>query len=374
MNELPTAKPENPKAQTKPSASDNLAGVKNVIAIASGKGGVGKSTVSVNLALSLARAGHRVGLMDGDVYGPSVAKMLGGIEPPQDQQGKLKPILRHGVYFMSMAVLTDEDTPVIWRGPMASKLIQTFLNQVAWGELDYLLIDLPPGTGDIQLTLTQAAPLTGAIIVTSPQEVAVGVTMRGIKMFEQVNVPIIGLIENMSGFVCGHCSEETPIFRKGFGERTAREKGLHFLGRIPLDPNISLHSDLGEDISQSQIASPAVTAIADISQAILTRMDQLKDETPQHALPEKVEMRDGQLWILWPDDQEVLYDSFELRYQCSCAQCVDENSGKRKIQRADIPEDIALTGFKAVGHYGLQLSWSDWHSTGIYTYERLKAL
>src|SRR5688572_27587737 len=186
-------------------AEGGMKRVRNSLAIASGKGGVGKSTVATNLAVALARSGARVGLMDADVYGPSVPMMLGGLSArPQaaEVEGWLRPVERHGVRFMSMALLTGRDTPVIWRGPMATKLIQQFLGQVDWGELDYLLVDLPPGTGDVQLTLTQSAPLSGAVIVTTPQDVAVGVTMRGLRMFEQVQVPVLGIVENMSRFVC----------------------------------------------------------------------------------------------------------------------------------------------------------------------------
>src|SRR5687768_2984266 len=204
--------------------------------------------------------------MDADGYGPSVPMMLGGLSGrPQaaEVEGWLRPVERHGVRFMSMALLTGRDTPVIWRGPMATKLIQQFLGQVDWGELDYLLIDLPPGTGDVQLTLTQSAPLAGAVIVTTPQDVAVGVTLRGLRMFEQVHVPILGIVENMSGFVCSHCNETTNIFRKGGAKRAAEELGFPFLGEIPLDAAIAAAGDAGRPVvADDTLAKQAPSAKA----------------------------------------------------------------------------------------------------------------
>src|SRR2546428_4792026 len=242
--------------------------VKNSVAIASGKGGVGKSTVATNLAIALARMGAKVGLMDADVYGPSIPLMMGGGARP-DTSGEggnlMKPVERHGIKFISMGLFTGKDTPVIWRGPMATKLIQQFLGQVDWGELDYLLIDLPPGTGDVQLTLTQSAPLVGAVIVTTPQDVAVGVTMRGLRMFEQVHVPILGIIENMSTFVCSHCGKPTDVFQKGGGRRAAEEFGFPFLGEIPLDAAITSAGDAGRPV----VADGALAAGAPSAKALV---------------------------------------------------------------------------------------------------------
>ena len=227
----------------------NMPTVKNLIAVASGKGGVGKSTVSANLAVSLAKTGAAVGLMDADVYGPSIPRMLGvlGKQPETDPiSNKMIPFEKHGIKFMSVGMLQQEsDTALIWRGPMASKLVQQFLAGVEWGELDYLLIDLPPGTGDIQLTLTQSVPLAGAIIVTTPQDVARTITQKGLRMFQQLQVPIIGIVENMSGFVCEHCHEVTPIFKKGGGRKMSEELMVPFLGEIPLEPVIAADGDFG---------------------------------------------------------------------------------------------------------------------------------
>ena len=257
--------------------------VRNAVAIASGKGGVGKSTVSTNLAIALARTGAKVGLMDADVYGPSVPAMLGGNERPDTSgsgSGMIRPIERHGIKFISMGLFTGKDTPVIWRGPMATKLIQQFLGQVDWGELDYLLIDLPPGTGDVQLTLTQSAPLVGAVIVTTPQDVAVGVTMRGLRMFEQVHVPILGIVENMSTFVCPHCGKESHIFGHGGARETAAQLGTDFLGEIPLVPSIRETSDAGTPIVAKEPNSPEAQAFLALARRVREKLAATDDARP----------------------------------------------------------------------------------------------
>ncbi len=228
-----------------------IAGVKNTIAVASGKGGVGKSTVSTNLALALADTGAVVGLMDADVYGPSIPIMLNAYERPNaSPEGKILPIERQGLKLMSIGFIAGESTPVIWRGPMVGKLVQEFLRNVQWGELDYLIIDLPPGTGDAQLTLIQSAPLSGAVIVTTPQQVALEDVSRGIKMFQTdtLNVPILGLIENMSYFVCPQCDHKEHIFLSGGGRRAAEKYGVKYLGEIPLDAAICEAGDAGVPI------------------------------------------------------------------------------------------------------------------------------
>lgn len=226
-----------------------LAKITHIIAIASGKGGVGKSTVSANLAIALKRDGARVGLMDADIYGPSQPGMLGAKnEQPEIGDNMLKPLVRHGITFMSMGLLLSDDSPVVWRAPMAMKIIQQFIDNVDWGELDYLLIDLPPGTGDVQLTLAQQAALTGAVIVTTPQDVALIDALKGLKMFEEVKSPILGIIENMSGFVCPVCGTKHDIFDSGGGQRIADENEVELLGQIPLEPLVRSGGDTGAPI------------------------------------------------------------------------------------------------------------------------------
>ena len=224
--------------------------VKNTIAVASGKGGVGKSTVAANLAVALQRAGAKVGLMDTDVYGPSVPVLMGGSEQPKVVEGKIEPPVAYGVKMISMAYFLPKEEAVIWRGPMLHKTVQQFLGDVRWRELDYLLMDLPPGTGDIQLSLSQSIPLTGAVIVSTPQDLALTVASKAIAMFQKLKVPILGIVENMSYLTCPHCSERIDVFSHGGGRRTAHEMQVHFLGELPLDPEVRIGGDTGEPIGQ----------------------------------------------------------------------------------------------------------------------------
>lgn len=220
--------------------------VKNIIAVASGKGGVGKSTVSVNLALALAQEGARVGVLDADIYGPSQPRMLGMHQKPESKDGQsLEPIVSYQIQSMSIGYLIDDETPMIWRGPMVSQALEQLLKDTNWRDLDYLIIDLPPGTGDIQLTLAQKIPVSGAIIVTTPQDIALLDARKGLKMFEKVHVPVLGVVENMSVHICSHCGHEEPIFGEGGGLRMAQQYGVDFLGGIPLDSRIREDTDLG---------------------------------------------------------------------------------------------------------------------------------
>jgi ATP-binding protein involved in chromosome partitioning len=223
--------------------------VKNTVAVASGKGGVGKSTVAANLAVALQRAGSQVGLMDTDVYGPSVPILMGGDQQPTVVEGKIAPPVEYGIKIISMAYFLPKDEAVIWRGPMLHKTIQQFLGEVRWGELDYLIMDLPPGTGDIQLSLSQTIPLTGALIVSTPQDLALAVASKAIAMFQKLNVPILGVVENMSYYVCPHCGKRDDIFGHGGAREAARKLGFPFLGEIPLDPAIRIQSDGGKPVA-----------------------------------------------------------------------------------------------------------------------------
>lgn len=225
-----------------------LPGVKNTIAVASGKGGVGKSTVAVNLAVSLALDGAKIGLLDADIYGPSIPLMMGLNERPQMENQKLIPLQAHGVKVMSIGFLVDPLQAVIWRGPMVSGAVKQFMSDVNWSELDYLVFDLPPGTGDIHLTLVQTIPLTGAVIVTTPQDISLADARKAYKMFEKVNVPVLGIIENMSYHICGNCGHREEIFASGGGEKAAGELGVPFLGSIPIYTPIRIGGDIGKPI------------------------------------------------------------------------------------------------------------------------------
>ena len=254
-------------------ARENLIpGVKHVIAVSSGKGGVGKSTVAANLACTLATMGARVGLMDADLYGPNIPMMMGSTTGPEQKDGKIVPVETYGVKLISMAFLVPDEAPLVWRGPMVHQYLQAFFRDVLWGELDYLLIDLPPGTGDVQLSLSQMVPLAGAITVTTPQEVSLYDVRKGMAMFQKVNVPLLGIIENMSFFVCGHCGERTDIFSHGGGERAASKLGIPFLGSIPIDPAIREGGDTGHPIIVADPASPQAAAFRAIAKKLVDEL------------------------------------------------------------------------------------------------------
>lgn len=275
--------------QGNPAAKDALLpGVKHVIAVASGKGGVGKSTVSANLSVVLAQTGAKVGLMDADIYGPNIPMMMGVPKPPEKEGDKIKPAEAHGVRIISMGFFVPEETAIVWRGPMVHTAIQQFFRDVLWGELDYLLVDLPPGTGDAQLSLSQIVPLTGVVTVTTPQEVALYDVRKGMMMFKKVNVPLLGVIENMSFFVCGHCGERTEIFSFAGGERAAKKFEIPFLGRIPLDPAIREGGDAGRPIVVSDPNSPLTLAFQGVAEALQTRVRELMSEPAGATLSEMV--------------------------------------------------------------------------------------
>jgi ATP-binding protein involved in chromosome partitioning len=226
-----------------------IAGVQNLIAVGSGKGGVGKTTVAVNLAIALARLGHRTGLLDADVYGPNVPLMMGTNQTPAAIGERIQPLENYGVKLMSMGFLSPGDKPLVWRGPMLHSVIQQFLRGVDWGVLEYLVIDLPPGTGDVQLSLIQTAPVTGAVVVTTPSDVSLEDARKAVRMFEQVKVPILGIVENMSYLECPHCNERIDVFSTGGGRRTASDMGVNFLGALPLDPHVRIGGDTGQPVT-----------------------------------------------------------------------------------------------------------------------------
>jgi ATP-binding protein involved in chromosome partitioning len=239
-----------------------------IIAVSSGKGGVGKSTVAANLAVALAQAGLRVGVMDADVYGPNIPRMFGVNERPPVFGGKIQPLEAHGVKLMSLGFLVERDAPAIWRGPIIMKIVNQFLRDVDWGQLDYFLVDLPPGTGDAQLSLVQATHVSGALIVTTPQEVAVGDALRGAKMFERVGVPLIGVIENMSGFTDPETGRRFELFSSGGGQRLADEIGVPLLGSVPLQPQLAALADAGQPVLLAQPESPAARTLRDIAEIL----------------------------------------------------------------------------------------------------------
>ena len=257
-------------------APQPLPGVNAIIAVGSGKGGVGKTTLSVNLAIALSKMGHKVGLLDADVYGPNVPLMLGANEQPQVTGEKIAPIVSHGLKVISVGFLNPGDKPLIWRGPMLHSIIRQFLGSVEWGELDYLVIDLPPGTGDVALSLIQTVPLTGAIVVSTPSDVALQDARKAIEMFHQMKVDIIGMVENMSYFVCPHCQHEVDIFSRGGAEKTAKEFDVAYLGAIELDPEIRKSGDSGAPSVLAGEDSPHAKSLFAFARNVAARVEEIK--------------------------------------------------------------------------------------------------
>ncbi len=248
-------------------------GIRNIVAVGAGKGGVGKSTTSVNLALALARRGARVGIMDADVYGPNLPQMLGiDAQPEVTEDKKMLPPEGHGIKAISIGMLVPPDQAVIWRGPMLHGAVQQFMRDVAWGELDYLIVDLPPGTGDVTLSLSQSVPVAGAVVVTTPQGVSVSDVRKAVGMFRQLNIPVLGVVENMSYFLCGHCNERTDIFGTGGGRKMAEDMGLNFLGEIPIDTRVREGGDEGRPIVVAAPDAPAAKAFDEIAGRIAQRV------------------------------------------------------------------------------------------------------
>ena len=264
-----------------------IPGVKNIIAVGAGKGGVGKTTVSVNLACALAQHGSRVGLLDGDIYGPNIPIMLGVQTQLETDGKKILPAERHGIRVVSIGFLTQDEAPVIWRGPMLHGVIQQFFREVNWGDLDYLIIDMPPGTGDVALSLSQTVPVSGAVAVTTPQTVSLADTRRAIRMYQKLNIPVLGLLENMSHFVCPECNHESDIFGKGGGELLAEQMKVPYLGQIPLYEPIRVGGDQGTPIVMTEPESPAGQALIDSAARLAAQVSIASYETTVGA-PEEV--------------------------------------------------------------------------------------
>ncbi|SEK44125.1 ATP-binding protein involved in chromosome partitioning [Halomonas daqiaonensis] len=266
-----------------------IEGVKHIVAVASGKGGVGKSTVTVNLALAMAAEGYRVGILDADIYGPSQAQMLGvgeGVRPQSAGENRFKPLEAHGIQAMSMAFLVDIREPMVWRGPMVAGAFQQMLTQTVWDDLDYLFIDMPPGTGDIQLTLAQKVPVDGAVIVTTPQDIALLDARKGIEMFRKVNVPVLGVVENMSLHICSNCGHSEPIFGEGGGERIAQEYETQVLGRLPLTLSIREQVDGGRPTVVAEPEGEVATNFRNMARQVADQISGQGAEGPEISFSE----------------------------------------------------------------------------------------
>lgn len=336
--------------------------VHTVLAVSSCKGGVGKSTIAAQLARQLQREGLRTGLLDTDIYGPSVPTLF-NIRQPQlmMRNNLLMPLAVDGLKLMSVGFVLG-DSPAVMRGPMVSGYVQQILHQTDWGDLDYLIIDMPPGTGDIQLTLVQQAALDGAIIVTTPHSLSLVDVARGILMFEKVNVPVLGIVENMSYFVCDNCSKKHYLF--GHSAHTLKTRfGLDTLAEFPMIDNISDVStkDAGKDIE------PLRKLADNLHRAVGKRRAQ-KETLPV------VTAAGTHIRVQWPDGHIALLPNRDVRGACQCAACVEEFSGKQILNPATIPANIEPTGISVLGNYAVSIAWNDGHSSGIFTWDRLKEI
>jgi ATP-binding protein involved in chromosome partitioning len=392
-----------PRALPQPAAGpEKLPGIRHIIAVGSGKGGVGKSTVSVNLALALQQRGARVGLVDADILGPSIPGMLGiptGEPPAMTLENRMIPAERHGLKVVSMGMLTGDDQPAVLRGPMVGKYLKMFIGGVQWGELDYLILDLPPGTGDTQLTLAQSMPLSGVVIVTTPQAVSLKIARRGLRMFEKVQVPILGIVENMRTFTCPHCGETTDIFRHGGGEQMSQELGVPFLGALPLDAEVVTCGDEGCPIVVSQPKSVSARVYGAIAGALVAQLstadtglkpfvwkwdsnegapawsDDAVQPSGARNIPVGLMRRDPRtLSLLWQDGHRDDLDVRDLRLACRCALCVEEMSGRKLLDPATVRVDVSPRQIVSIGNYAIQFDWSDGHNSGIYAFNDLRDL
>lgn len=355
----------------------HLTDVKAVLAIAAGKGGVGKSSISVNLGMALQHHGFRVGIMDADIYGPSIRKMLPEDEPPKQEGTMLKPALCRGIKMISMAYFRKEQEAAAVRAPIANSLIAHFIKQVEWGTLDFLLVDFPPGTGDVQLTLCQQIPWLGALMVTTPQDVALLDVRKAISLFNQVNVPIMGIIENMSYYQDSDHSAPVYVFGRGGGERLAREMGVPLLGSIPLDPELCACGDEGRSLFEvdPNADRPSTQALHLLAKRVVDQTAALKrsDEaigTPAFFPLNVRQMEQSLFSIEWNDGQTQYFRVADVQKACPCARC--RNSAKREDLSDQISEAVEAVSIQNVGRYGLRIQFTSGCSAGIYSFEQLR--
>lgn len=365
--------------------------INHLIAVASGKGGVGKSTASVNIALALRALGHQVGVLDADLMGPTIPNMLGlsSSDRPQMQGELLIPFDCYGIKVISMGLLLDEDKPAVMRGAMVSKYLKTFLSSVAWGELDYLIIDFPPGTGDTQISICQAVSLSGAVIVTTPQDISLKIATKGLKMFELVDVPILGIVENMSGFICANCNHETHLFGHNGGMRLSERNAVPFLGKVPLDIDIMQSSDAGVPIMvskpQTNIAQTYLDIASKIEYEVLNSItshikpfawvwesnvgapDEVSNLIESDLIVVSLLQKKDEYSLLigWSDGVKKVIDMRKLRMNCRCAICTKQSK---------VVDDVIPVKINSVGNYAIRVTWSDNHNTGIYSFKHLREM
>ena len=353
--------------------SPGLARVANLLAVSSCKGGVGKSTVAVNLAYTLASLGAKTGLFDADVYGPSLPTMVHPDSPDVYASGELLAPLEHdGVKLMSFGFVNrgPQAGPAILRGPMVSQIINQLVTGTDWGELDYLVIDMPPGTGDIALTLTQLLPLTAAVIVTTPQELSFVDVVKGIQMFGKLKVPAVAVVENMSYFECPTCHTRHELFGRGARAKLVGQFGIENSYEIPIDPEISRLGDSGRPLVRARPDSPVTAVYRQMGEALVREVSRLKfggDARPTLAY----DLGRGALILTRPDGTETEIAPAELRRRCRCAACINELTGEAILKPESVPDDIYPTSIQPMGNYAVAVQWSDGHTSSIYPYEAL---
>lgn len=353
-----------------------------ILAVASGKGGVGKSTITTQLASLLAHNGYKVGVIDADIYGPCQYGLLAATESEitVDNKNKIIPGYSeiHKIHYISVNnLLPDTDnSAMLWRAPIATKLIREFLQQVAWPELDFLFIDMPPGTGDIQITIAQLAKLDGAIIVTTPQKVAYNIAAKAINMFKKMNVKILGIIENMSGYICTNCNHQNHIFDQNNshngGKVLAEQYDTQLLGAIPLSHNLVNISDNGQSVINLEDNNPVKSSYLSIIQSLLLKLidnDNQNSNNPTDA--PQYQLISHNILEIKTSNNTKQHSAYDLRVSCQCAMCKDEFTGQERINKNIISKDIRITNIHEVGNYGLRLTFSDGHGTGIYKFNSL---
>lgn len=340
----------------------SLSQVRSIIAVSSCKGGVGKSTVSAQLAQELSSRGFKVGLVDTDVHGPSIPSLFNikNVTVYGNEQKQLIPIEKNNLKIMSFGFLLG-DAPAVIRGPIVTQYVQQILHNTAWGELDYLFIDMPPGTGDVQLTITQTVQLSGAVIVTTPQTLSLIDVARGILMFEKVDVPILGLIENMSYFACDECSKKHYIFGKNTSESLKERFGIEMLAELPILPQLALHIE-------KPLANEYIMQASDKVVMALGKSSIMQKQVPDIHFDEK------EITLTWKGNDPVTVANRELRLSCQCALCIDELTGEQLLKESDIKDDIAAKDITPLGNYAIGITWNDGHASGIYPYKGIREL
>jgi ATP-binding protein involved in chromosome partitioning len=351
--------------------SNGIPGVKHLIAVASGKGGVGKSTTAVNLALGLKANGLNVGILDADIYGPSQPRLLGlAGRPKQGDDGKIQPMVGYGLKTMSMGFMVEEGTPIIWRGPMVVSALNQMLREVTWGELDAIIIDMPPGTGDVQLTMAQQVPLSGAVIVSTPQDLALIDARKGLAMFQRVDVPVLGIVENMSFFLCPKCGERSDIFGHGGAEKEAETLDVPFLGGVPLDMEIRATSDEGQPIVATQPDSAHSKVYCEIARRVWAECEAAAGQLVPPTLA--LTPSGDELTVTFDDGASQKFSAEALRVMSPSA----EVQGHSPSQRVTVPgkRRVTIRDMKPVGSYAVRLSFSDGHNTGLFSWDYFREL